>query len=433
MSRTQSSTFPVAVVGAGWAGLAAAATLAGRNIPVSVFEASRQPGGRARRVRIEGVDLDIGQHIFIGAYRETLALMRKVGADPDRLLLRIPLELRYCDGFRLKVPRLPAPIDLLVALFAANGLSFAQRLRAARFVMALRSAEFRIEPDRPVTQLLSEHAQHGRLRTHLWEPLCVSALNTPVESASAQVFANVLRDGLVGERGSSDLMLARTNLGALLPEPAVQYVRKHGGTVEFGAHVRSIRRDGKRFCLDERAERFQAVIIACSPQHALPLLADLKELAPTCETIAKLAYEPIVTCYLQYSPEVSLPAPMIGISGGLVQWAFDRGSLDGPPGLLAAVISASGVHQKIAKKVLARHIENELRQTLGSLPAPRWSRLITERRATFSCVPGLVRPPALTAVPGLLLAGDYTESDYPGTLEAAVRSGIRAAGHVDPE
>ena len=407
MSRTQSSTFPVAVVGAGWAGLAAAATLAGRNIPVSVFEASRQPGGRARRVRIEGVDLDIGQHIFIGAYRETLALMRKVGADPDRLLL--------------------------VALFAANGLSFAQRLRAARFVMALRSAEFRIEPDRPVTQLLSEHAQHGRLRTHLWEPLCVSALNTPVESASAQVFANVLRDGLVGERGSSDLMLARTNLGALLPEPAVQYVRKHGGTVEFGAHVRSIRRDGKRFCLDERAERFQAVIIACSPQHALPLLADLKELAPTCETIAKLAYEPIVTCYLQYSPEVSLPAPMIGISGGLVQWAFDRGSLDGPPGLLAAVISASGVHQKIAKKVLARHIENELRQTLGSLPAPRWSRLIAERRATFSCVPGLVRPPALTAVPGLLLAGDYTESDYPGTLEAAVRSGIRAAGHADPE
>jgi squalene-associated FAD-dependent desaturase len=416
----------VAVVGAGWAGMAAAVDLAGRDIPVTVFEASRSLGGRARRVGIDGTNLDNGQHILIGAYRETLALMRKVGVDPERALLRVPLELRYADGFHLRAPRLPSPLDLLVALLGANGVSLAQSFAAMRFMAALRVKRYRVAPDRSVAQLLDEHGQTGVLRSHLWEPLCVSALNTPVERASAQVFANALRDGLTGRRGNSDLLLPRTDLGRLFPEPAAEYVKVHGGAIELGTPVRRIERVSGGLRLNE-AQVFSGVVIACGPHQAGPLLVQLAELADALAAINAFAYEPIVTCYLQYPEAVSLPSPMLGFTGGILQWVFDRGRLGGPKGLLAAVISASGAHQQLTKEELTARIGIELKATLGELPSPQWLQVITEKRATFSCTPALVRPRAATAIPGLLLAGDYVASEYPGTIEAAVRSGMEAA------
>ncbi|MGB7540567.1 MAG: hydroxysqualene dehydroxylase HpnE [Burkholderiales bacterium] len=415
-------------MGAGWAGLAAAVTLAERGVPVAVFEASRHLGGRARRVTLDGVDLDNGQHILIGAYRDTLAMMRRVGVDPRRALLRVPLELRYADGFHLRAPRLPSPLNLIFALLGAQGLARAQAFAAMRFMAALRAKRYRIEPDRSVAQLLDEHAQTGALRSHLWEPLCVSALNTPIEHASAQVFANALRHGLTGRRANSDLLLPRTDLGRLFPEPAAEYVKAHGGAIELGTPVRRIERAPGGFRLND-AQMFSGAIIACGPHQAGPLLVQLPELADALAAINAFAYEPIVTCYLQYPESVSLPSPMLGFSGGMLQWVFDRGRLGGPKGLLAAVISASGAHEALTKEKLTARIGNELKAALGELPAPRWSQVITEKRATFSCTPALAlaRPQAATAVPGLMLAGDYVASDYPGTLESAVRSGIAAA------
>jgi uncharacterized protein with NAD-binding domain and iron-sulfur cluster len=121
---------------------------------------------------------------------------------------------------------------------------------------------------------------------------------------------------------------------------------------------------------------------------------------------------------------------MLGFSGGVLQWVFDRGRLGGAKGLLAAVISASGAHEELPKEALVSRIEAELRAALGELPSPQWSQVIAERRATFSCTPALKRPEATTPLHGLFLAGDYVASDYPGTLEAAVRSGIAAAASV---
>jgi len=419
----------VAVVGGGWAGLAAAVTLAERGVRVTVFEASRSLGGRARRVSIDGVDLDNGQHVLIGAYRETLGLMRKVGADPGELLLRLPLELRYADGFHLCAPRLPYPLNLLFALLRAKGLDLAQSFSALRFMASLRACAFRVEPDCSVTRLLDDHRQSGALRAHLWEPLCVSALNTPVDSASAQVFVNVLRDGLTGAREASDLLIARTDLSRVFPEPAAEYVKAHGGAIEMGTPVRRVARVPGGFRLND-AQLFSCVVIACGPHQAGPLLVQLPELGDALSRIGAFSYEPIVTCYLQYPESVSLPAPMLGFSGRIAQWAFDRGQLGGPKGLLAAVISASGAHEELTKEELASHVGIELEAALGELPAPRWTRVITERRATFSCTPALARPGALTAAPDLMLAGDYVASEYPGTLEAAVRSGIAAATAV---
>jgi len=419
----------VAIIGAGWAGLAAAVTLAEQGVRVTVFEASRNLGGRARRVSIDGVDLDNGQHVLVGAYRETLRLMRKVGADPGELLLRLPFELRYADGFHLRAPRLPYPLNLLAALLRAKGLDLARGFAALRFLASLRAREFRIEPDCTVARLLDEHSQAGVLRTRVWEPLCVSALNTPVERASAQIFVNVLRDGLTGARAASDLLIARTDLSRLVPEPAAEYVKARGAAIELGTPVRRIARAPGGFRLND-AGTFSCVVIACGPHQAGQLLVQLSALDEALSAINAFAYEPIVTCYLQYPGSVSLPAPMLGFSGGIAQWVFDRGRLGGPKGLLAAVISASGAHEQLTKDELTARIGIELKAALGELPSPVWSQVITEKRATFSCTPALVRPEAFTAIRGLVLAGDYVASEYPGTLEAAVRSGITAAAAV---
>jgi squalene-associated FAD-dependent desaturase len=419
----------VAVVGAGWAGLAAAVTLAEQGVPVTVFEASRSLGGRARRVSVDGVDLDNGQHVLIGAYRETLRLMRKVGADPDKLLVRLPLELRYADGFRLRAPRLPYPLNLLSALLRAKGLDLAQSFSALRLMASLRVRGFRVEPDCSVARLLDDHKQSGALRTHVWEPLCVSALNTPVDSASAQVFVNVLRDGLTGASDASDLLIARTDLGRLFPEPAAQYVKARGGAIELGVPVRRIELVAGGLRLNE-TQTFSGAVIACGPHQAGQLLVQLPELANSLAAINTFTYEPIVTCYLQYPESVSLPSPMLGFNGGILQWAFDRGRLGGPKGLLALVISASGPHEELTKEELTSRSEIELKGALGELPSPRWSQVITEKRATFSCTPALARPRVATAIPRLLLAGDYLAGEYPGTLEAAVLSGVTAAAMV---
>ena len=419
----------VAVVGAGWAGLAAAVTLAERGVRVTVFEASRSLGGRARRVSIDGVDLDNGQHVLIGAYRECLRLMRLVGADPDRLLLRIPLELCFADGFHLRAARLPYPVNLGAALLGAKGLSFAEAMSATRFMATLRLRNFRVDPDRSVAELLDEHRQSGALRSHLWEPLCVSALNTPVASASAQVFANVLRDGLTASRAASDFLIARSDLGKIFPEPAAEYVRSKGGEIRLGEAVRRLARIPGGFRVNDALD-FSSVIVACAPQHAGQLLVQLPELADALSKINAFEYEPIVTCYLQYPESVSLPSPMLGFTGGILQWVFDRGRIGGPKGLLAAVISASGKHEELSKESLVSQSESELKSALGAPPPPKWSQVITEKRATFSCRPGLARPAATTALLGLFLAGDYIASDYPGTLEAAIRSGVAAGARI---
>jgi len=417
----------VAVIGAGWAGMAAAVALTQAKIRVTVFEAARHLGGRARSVEIEGIELDNGQHIMIGAYRETLRLMRTVGADPDQLLLRQPLAIEYPGKFSLRAPRLPAPLHLLAALLTAGGLTWSERLAAMRFMTAMRSNVYRIAADMPVSELLALHRQTGALARYLWEPLCVSALNTPAVSASAQVFLNLFRDALDGARANSDFLIPRTDLGKLFPQPAAAFVRANGGSVLLGTPVRTLGKAPNGFVLDDRPVCYTHAVLAVGPHQLDALLDRFPLLAPTRQSLAAFAYEPIYTCYLQYPRDVSMPQAMTGFDGGTIQWIFDRGRLSGISGLLAAVISAGGAHQYVSLDALASAIHRELAAFLPRLPQPLWSRVIAEKRATFSCRPGVARPENKTAVRNLYLAGDYTASDYPATLESAVRSGVLAA------
>ena len=392
----------VAIVGAGYAGMAAAVTLAERGVPVTVFESGPVPGGRARRVTTEGRELDNGQHILIGAYTELLRLMRTVGVQDDAVL-RLPLELRYADGFTLRG---------VSGLLLAGKIPFEERLGAVRFMLSLKWRSFRLPTDISVGALLEQHRQNGIIGHYLWRPLCVSALNTPPEQASAQVFATVLRDSLAAGAGASDLILPRVDLSRLFPEPACEFVSRNGGEVRTNSPVRE---------LTAIQSEFSAVIVAVGP-HQLKTL--LPEIAPEYE------YQPIYTCYLQYPETIKLPFPMLGLADGLVQWAFDRGSLTGERGLIACVISAQGDHQQMAQDELAATCHQELQKTLKDLPDPQWSRIIAEKRATIACTPAMKTLKLNCPIPGILLAGDYTDPDYPPTLEAAVRSGIRAAAKI---
>lgn len=422
----------VAIVGAGYAGMAAAVTLVDAGHDVTVFEASRTLGGRARKVELDGVTVDNGQHILIGAYRDTLTLMQKIGVDENQALLRLPLTLRY-PAFHLRAPRLPAPLHLALALLTADGLGWGEKLAAIRFMQWLKKRHFKLDADCTVAALLDAHAQPPALRRHIWEPLCIGALNTPSESASAQVFANVLRDSLAADRAASDLLIPRVNLSAMLAEPAARYVEGRGGGIRLSTAVASVVRSGQGYRLDtDPGSEYSHVIVAVAPYHLPRLLAELPELTALSEQVGSLAWEPIVTCYLRYPPDTRLPHTMLGLADGNAHWFFDRGQLDGTDGLIAAVTSARGRHQALGKDALAAAIDAELRTLHPPLPALLSSQVITEKRATFACTPGLSRPPTQTALSGLMLAGDYVASDYPATIEGAVRSGMAAARAVGP-
>ena len=420
----------IAIIGGGYAGMAAAAELAARKIPATLFEASRTLGGRARGVDSHGVRVDNGQHILIGAYSETLRLLRLVGADTERLFLRLPLTLCFPGQIFIKAAPLPAPLHLAAALLGASGLTLCEKFAAIRFMRSLKKRGYRLPSDTTVTLFLDAQDQPARLREFLWEPLCLAALNTRPETASAQVFINVLRDSLAADRHASDLMLPKVDLGALFPDVAKMYVAKNGGRVLRGTAIRNIAMSGSGFTLqDETTEHgvFSQVIVAVAPHHLPPLLAGLPGLDDLGKQISSLAWEPIVTCYLAYPQQTRLPQPMLGHAGGCLQWLIDRGQLGGPAGLFAAVISARGRHLEMSHEQLSAQIHSEISGIVAGLPDPLWFQVIIEKRATFACVPGARRPAAETALPGLLLAGDYVASDYPATLESAVRSGVKAA------
>ena len=401
-----------AIVGAGYAGLAAAVSLAQRGIPVTVFESGPVPGGRARRVTTGGRTLDNGQHILVGAYTALFGLMRQVGAEPDKLLLRLPLELRYAQGFHLRAPALPAPFHLAAALLTATGISWRERLGAAAFMQAMKGKRFRVESHISVAALLEAHRQAGTIGRYLWFPLCISALNTLPQSASANAFLAVLRDSLAGAREASELLIPRVDLTSLFPEPAAKWLSTHGGDVRCNSPVRD---------LHALTKEFSHVVVAVGPHQLQPLLPGLTE---------RYTYQPIYTIYLKYASTVKLPIAMLGLGEGIVQWAFDRGQLDGEAGLLACVISAQGDHQQMAHDELAAICHHELSSALGQLPKPEWTQVIAEKRATITCTPNLERHGPGTSLRNVYLAGDYTDPEYPPTLEAAVLSGLRAAAQI---
>lgn len=412
--------------------MAAAATLASHHIPVTVFESAKQLGGRARGVDYNHTQLDNGQHILLGCYRHTLNLIELIGGNLQQDFQRLPLQLTLHNQFELKAAHLPAPLHLLVGFLKAKGLGYKQRLRAAHFMLAMRQIRFILPHDRNARDLLHEYNQDPQLIRLLWEPICISALNTPLHKASAQVLLNVLRDSLNGTRADSDMLLPKIDFSALFPERAADYISSRGGKILLSCSVEAINPHATGFELntEQGSQHFGSVICAASPSATVRLFNKIPALTDTAKQITAISYQPIYTVYLQYPATVTLPHPMLGFDRCLSQWLFDRGQIAAQHGLIAVVISAEGVHQDLPQDLLAQKVTQELQQQLGIAETPLWHKVIAEKRATFSCEANLSRPGNKTAVANLLLAGDFTAGDYPATLEGAVISGIRCANEI---
>ena len=425
----------VAVVGAGWAGLSAAIAAIQAGHQVTVLEATRVLGGRARAlpcVLPDGshVTLDNGQHILIGAYRETLELMALVGVDAEKTMLRLPLALVFPDGQGLRFPRWPPGLDALGGIVGARGWSLTDKLSLLRVAAAWRLAGFRCADTLSVATLCARCSP--KVMAELVEPLCVSALNVPTHQASAQVFLRVMHDALFGASDGSNLLLPRVDLSTLFPDAAARWLTQRGAQLRLGSRVQQLICDGAAWRIE--GDRYDGVVLATPAPEAVRIVTGGLPTAPTATagaithwaSIAGALQHTAITTVYAWGKGVTLPHPMLALRSSAdptrnapAQFVFDRGQLGGPAGLLAFAISASSGE----REALQDHVLAQARAQLGcELQAVQ---TVVEKRAAFACTPGLQRPAARIAR-GLIACADYVDGPYPSTLEGAVRAGSGA-------
>jgi squalene-associated FAD-dependent desaturase len=430
----------VIVIGGGFAGLSAATALAERHARVIVLEARPSLGGRASAFTdpATGERVDNGQHVLVGAYRETFAFLRRVGTDGGVQLQRdLAIEIvdRAGRHSRLACPPLPSPFHLIAGVMRWRAIGWRDRLalRGMRRVIAGNADTTSDDAGRheTVRQWLLRHRQTPRLIELLWEPLAVAALNQPIDEAAGVVFGGVVRRMFSGDRRDSALGLPRQALDDLYALPARAFIEKSGGEVRTGAPARV---DCSAVpVVRVRDEVLQARAVICATAwYSLPavfsdrpaalsrLLADAEATAPS----------PIVTVNLWFDRQVT-NEPFVGLPGRTMQWVFDKRALFGDDSSHLSLVSSG------ASAIVGRDnqdiIDLALRELRAALPSARDATLrravvVREKRATFSVAPGQPeRPGTKTAVPGLFLAGDWIDTGLPATIESAVVSGHAAA------
>ncbi len=429
----------IAVIGAGWAGLSAAVYLQRSGHQPVVFEAARTLGGRARSVQSPPLNatVDNGQHILLGAYTETWALMHELQIPLESRLQRLRLNLQAADGsFHLEAASLPAPLHLLGGILGARGLNVPERVRFITLMRSLRARGWIVPASATVGDWLRTARQSDQVVRRFWRPLCLATLNTPIEQACAQLLANVLRDSLGGARDACDILLPRVRLSELWPAQAAAKI-----DLRYGRAVRRLNRLSTH--VEVEAERFDAALIATNApsawrllKHDAPSPADKAYLAQ----LAALRYNAIATITLELEHTWKLPAPMLMLYDypekcQFGQWLFDASLFMKSPAdrrrpMLTVVISDAQALTMHAQETIVAGLLEQIReqtQGLAALPPIRGHATIIEKRATFAATPGLVRPKNTTPWPRVWLAGDYTDTGYPAVLEGAVRSGKRAA------
>lgn len=429
---------PVTIIGGGWAGLAAAVELSHNGIPVTILESAKSCGGRARKITYQDSSFDNGQHLMIGAYHETVGLLKICGIDPEQVFQRAPLNFTFYNkngGNRnIRLPRIVAPIHMIVGIMTASGISWSTKRQLIMASLRFMLMGFKLKTDSSVADLLQQVAQDNDTIKALWEPLCIATLNTPTNTASANIFLQVLKDAFTRSCRDSDTLIPVSDLSALFVEPALRFINEHGGEVLTSSRVKSIEQSDNgsfKVITDTATLESINVILAIPPHQSVPLLSPHPQLSHLTEMLQQFTYQPIITLYLQYDRQAKLTQPFVGFDEALTDWLFDR-SHNGQPGLMAAVISSEGEHSNWSRDKVTRHVIAEITARIPELGEPRKSWLIHEKRATFAATVGLNqhRPANRTKLGGLWLAGDYTDSGYPATVEGAVISGVAAANGI---
>ena len=434
---TLSQRLKIAIVGAGWAGLAAAITATQKGHHVTLLEASKFWGGRARSIQINSENypaLDNGQHILIGAYQQTLSMMQIVGIDLEKAFWRKPLDLRYADGAGLSLPNKSFPINLLQGIVLNSCWRAVDKWQLMKTAWQWKAMNFECAAHLTVADLCQNITP--TVWQDLMEPLCVSALNTPANEASGKVFLRIMKDALFGPAGSSDLLLPRLDLGELFPHAAIKWLEKNKVSCQSGQRIDSIVDlgnnpiDAKRWQLGD--DRFDHLVIATPAWDAAHLLETFN--SAWSASANQLKHETIATVYVQGPLDFKLPQQMLALratQGSPAQFAFDRGQIYNEactPGLLAFVVSANKLSKEdVTHQVMVQlsALLHQLGQDALGIEAFKVIQTVVEKRATFACIPNLKRPSA-TPCPGITVCGDYVEGPYPATLEGAVISGIQA-------
>jgi hydroxysqualene dehydroxylase len=442
------SSHDVVVVGAGFAGLSAASMLAEAGARVLVLEARPQLGGRATAFvdRETGELVDNGQHVLFGCYRATFEFLRRIGADHNVQRQR-SLELACYDaaGRRavLKCPPLPAPLHLLAGILDWDPIPFQERLAAIRLVLPILRARRQLRENGTVSvtpavqtvhDWLAHHGQGRVLTAWLWEPLAVAALNQSPHRAGAAAFVRVLAEMFSTDPSAAAIALPTRPLHQMYAEPARDYVAARGGEVRTSALARVVVEDGKVTGVDVRGARVAArTVLSTVPWHSIANLFARQPPAALAGMLADAAgmeAVPIVTVNLWYDREV-MSDVFAGLPGRTLQWVFDKRLAFGGTASHLSLVS-SGATEMAARSngELTALAATEVGQ---ALPGARGARLvratvIREKRATFSLAPGQPpRPGPRTDVDGLFLAGDWTDTGLPATIEGAVVSGHAAA------
>lgn len=417
----------IAVIGAGWSGLAAAVQLCAK-ADVVVFEAGKIAGGRARALGGQNGGfsfLDNGQHIMVGAYRAVRTLLDTVGADVQQAFCRLPLQWYLADGMQFQTGFLPAPWHIAAAVLTAKNITAADKLAFSRQMRAL---QFRLTDgdDMTVARWLRNLQVSRRLVRDFWQPMVLGALNTPLEDASLNTLAAVVQDGVCREKAAGEYWLPKQDLGTAVVSPAVAYLRSRGVDMRLGTRVGQLALlPGQRVSVD--GEVFDAVVTAVAPYHAAALWPQQTP-ESVRSVVSSYRYHAITTVYLRYAAPVQLPAAMTGFAEGTAQWLIDRGRLGASPSEIAAAISVSEQCGIGSQEDWVERVHADVLRACPQAGRPLESRVITEKRATLASTPARRRPDcAWLHHQNIFPAGDYLHPRYPATLESAVQSGNAAA------
>jgi squalene-associated FAD-dependent desaturase len=384
--------------------------------------------------------LDNGQHIMLGAYSELRGLLRILGLAESDIFIRTRLNLdMHCmhgAGLQIKAGKLFSPLHMMSALLFARGLSLSEKWQVSRCWIMLMLSGFKLDQDMPVVNFLEQHDQSARLQALFWRPVCIAALNTDIDKASMQVFLNVLKRSFTGSRSNSDMLLPKAGLHKVMPGPACEFIRQHGGTVRTGERLLKINidPDGDSVTGIETTKGNYPVshlILATPYQQTRKLMAPLGHFSAIAKAMSTFADEPITTLYMQFPQSIQIDGYMLGLCDGISQWFIDRRTC-GQAGLIAAVISADGAHMRMDKETLTQQVLEETGKLFPHWPRPQSTWLIREKMASFSCTPDTnrLRPKGGQIGQNIWLAGDFVDNGLPATLEGAVSSGLQCARQI---
>jgi squalene-associated FAD-dependent desaturase len=435
------TTRPVLIVGGGLSGLAAAVELAAAGTPVVVLEQKPSLGGRAYSFREAntGEVVDNGQHVLIAAYERTLRFLATVGTLH---LLSIQASLRMTfhhpdRGFHtFRMAALPPPLNLLSGVLRTSLFSVADRLRFLRVGRSLYAPDVleRVH-SWTISEWLESTGQSQEARRSFWEPLAVSVMNDHIDTASAETFVRTLRAAFLGHHRNAALAIPKVGLSELFVNGARDFVLARGGAVRCNTDVVAIKTSGDIaqgvVLRDGHELDCAALILAVPPHRAAGLLVPVL----SGHVFPDFGSSPIVSIHLWLGTD-PMAHEVTGLIGRRVQWLFNRRKLltgPGDGGHLSAVISAADGYVEMTNEELTRIAVDDIRSAYpGTSADPLHAVVIRERRATHRPRPDIepLRPDQRTAIPNLALAGDWTATGYPGTIEGAVISGERSAGII---